>query len=215
MTRRYNETKLSSSPDPVTEATHKKRNSAPCDSHATHEKLDFRIAIDFGTTFTTIAFTKGNELRSNVLTIEEFPGDRCVGRNGTQVPTEIWYLSNKKTEDSMGIIKSKAQKPIVGRDILYGYEIIRQLELPKGDHLHEMYTESGRISRPKLLLDDNAHLKDLRKDLVDALQQLKKNGLILNDEDIIRDLLVCFLTHTKSILAGDHGYSDNSKGKTF
>jgi hypothetical protein len=52
---------------------------------------DIRIAIDFGTTFTTVAFIKGGYAKTNdIATVGAFPGQICIGRNGMQVPTEIW-----------------------------------------------------------------------------------------------------------------------------
>lgn len=49
---------------------------------------DFRIAIDFGTTFTAVAFNKANDT-TKIYTIGQFPEDPHPGLNGTQVPTEI------------------------------------------------------------------------------------------------------------------------------
>lgn len=54
-------------------------------------KPNIRIAIDFGTTFTTIAFIKGDYGKDDdIATVGAFPGQMLVGRNGMQVPTEIW-----------------------------------------------------------------------------------------------------------------------------
>jgi hypothetical protein len=130
-----------------------------------HDVPDFRIAIDFGTTFTTIAFTKRNEIQSDVLTIEEFPGDRCVGRNGTQVPTEIWYSSSNMSNTAKVATKVATEAP----SVLYGYEVTRRLELPESDPLRAHYQESGIVTKPKLLLDDNTHLGGLRKNLKEVL----------------------------------------------
>jgi molecular chaperone DnaK (HSP70) len=163
------------------------------------------VAIDFGTTFTTIAFTHGKRSNPTIYTVEEFPGDRCMGRNGTQVPSEIWYPSDKTT-------KTRLQVPTADANILYGYEIDRRLERADIDSPHASHTHSGRISKPKLLLDDNAHLRDLRKPLMNSLKQLKKNKLITKEEDVITDLLTCFLAHTKSILSRDYGYTSNTTG---
>jgi molecular chaperone DnaK (HSP70) len=166
---------------------------------------DFRIAIDFGTTFTTVAFI--NYKRSkDVFTIEEFPEDDCNDRNGTQVPTEIWYSDDNKDRTSTRAGRSE------GQNVLYGYEITRRLELPANDPSRAAYKNGGLVTKPKLLLDDSAHVSDLRKDLIGVLHQLKEERIIKEDEEVIEHLLACFLKHTKSVLQRDHKFSDDSKG---
>jgi hypothetical protein len=189
--RRVPEHNLSASPEPSSESNTKK-------------EPDFRVATDFGTTMTTIAFTIRG--RDEVFTIEEFPGDKCNHRNGTQVPTEIWYLS-----DSKRATPGAKQRP-EGTNVLYGYEIIRRLELPEDSPLRVAYKDSGLVTKPKLLLDDSAQVVDMRKSLMDVLNHLKKERLIKKDEDVIERLLVCYLKHTKSVLERDHGLNDDSKG---
>jgi hypothetical protein len=54
---------------------------------------DWRLCIDFGTTFTTIAYIKGNGEVADIYTIEGFSGDPMLGRDGTGVPTESLYLT--------------------------------------------------------------------------------------------------------------------------
>ncbi|KAF2023025.1 hypothetical protein EK21DRAFT_119155 [Setomelanomma holmii] len=86
---------------------------------------DFRVEIDFSTTYTTIAFIKGNSGKSKVLTIENFPDDRHAGRNGTLVQTEIWYLSERSTEPTTSKMgRERRGEAQVAPTVLYGYEII-------------------------------------------------------------------------------------------
>jgi hypothetical protein len=210
MARRAVDLDLSSSPEP-----NRKRSRTTQDNIAhvsdTRDVPDFRVAIDFGTTFTTIAFVKCNGLQDNVFTIEEFPGDRCVGNNGTQVPTEIWYPSNK-TDNT---VKSTSRMEPEPWNILYGYEVTRRLEMPASDPSRANYKESGLVTKPKLLLDTKAHLGGLRQDLMDVLSQLKKNKIIKKDEEVIESLLVCFLKHTKLVLERDHGLNKTSQGRLY
>ncbi|KAF1911303.1 hypothetical protein BDU57DRAFT_507169 [Ampelomyces quisqualis] len=152
----------------------------------------FRIAIDFGTTFTTIAFIKCGGSKK-VLTVEEWPGARNFGTNGTQVPTEMWY-STEKTYP-----------------ILYGYEITRRLELPEADPLRCGYESIGLITKPKLLLDKSAHLEPIRKALMGGIRQLKKKGVVKKSEDVVEHLLTCFLKHVKSVLERDHDLNAQSR----
>ncbi|KAH4006322.1 hypothetical protein HBI56_024010 [Parastagonospora nodorum] len=200
MSRQRIDIGASSSPPPkkATRHTHEDRS----DDHV-RVRPDYRVAIDFGTTFTTVAFVRchaSDEGKSVVLTVEEFPGDRCVGRNGTQVPTEIWYPSKEK-----GAARRNAVQ-----NVLYGYEVTRRLELPEEDPLRSAYKTTGLVSKPKLLLDENPLLYDLRKDVLGVIQQLKKDHLIKKNEEVIEHLLVYFLKHTKSVLQRDHGLTNSS-----
>lgn len=155
--------------------------------------FDFRLAIDFGTKYTTVACTKGEGSKTPIFTIQEFPGDRMPGRVGTQVPTEIAYLQQKEQQSTKHI---------------YGYEILSQHEVPD-----EEYEEAGHVTNIKLLLDKSPHLKHLRKDLMLVLRKLKTAQVIQKHENVIYDLLVCYLQHTKEILQRDYGLNSSSKGK--
>ena len=58
----------------------------------------WRVAIDFGTTHTSIAVVAGSadsEASDNLESIGGFPGDRALDRIDMQVPTEIAYLSKE------------------------------------------------------------------------------------------------------------------------
>jgi hypothetical protein len=144
---------------------------------------DFRVIIDFGTTFTTIAVVQSDNPDGTVYTIEGFTGDRIRGRNGTQVLTEIWYSTD-------GTTKKKASTSTASPATLFGYQITRRLELAETDPIScTIYHKSGLILKPKLLLDDNARLKVLKKGLLETLTQLKKQKVIAKNEDFITDLL--------------------------
>jgi hypothetical protein len=182
------------------------KQKQPVTTNSLLESPDFRIAIDFGTTFTAVAFAK-RDARTDCLTIDQFPGDRHPGLSGTQVPTEIWYLSEREPDTVSEDTES------VEPDLLYGYEVTRRLELPESHDLRTKYKDSGLITRPKLLLDETAYLRDMRAGLKAAIRQLKKDKLIKKDEDVIAHLLACFLKHTKSVLERDHGFNTSSTGK--
>lgn len=163
---------------------------------------DFRVALDFGTSYTCIAFVKGEYMEPS--TIEEFPGDQWKCRWGTQVPTEIWYRKDfKGKEDEISTQGAT-------RNILYGYEIMRTLELPDSDRIRSRFPESGCVTNPKLLLQKNSYIKTMRDSLMSVIRQLKQNGAIMKNEDIIEHLLICFLGHTKRILRRDYKFGDRS-----
>ncbi|KAH7396896.1 hypothetical protein DE146DRAFT_57787 [Phaeosphaeria sp. MPI-PUGE-AT-0046c] len=173
--------------------------------HATtkQDKPDFRVAIDFGTTYTTIAFSKDDGVK-NIFTIEEFPGDNRVGSNGTQVPTELWYLTERVAITTKKAIQTDTP------NALYGYEIRRRLEMPERHALRSKYKESGIVTMPKLLLDDSAHLGGWKADLRAVLLQLRKERIIKKEVQVIEDLLSRLLRHTKSVLERDHGLTRTS-----
>ena len=171
----------------------------------------FRVAIDFGTTFTTIAFMKGEGTKDDILTIENFPGDRCLSRNGTQVPTEIWYMSKKRETNSTPMKRRKASEESISK-ILYGYEITRHHELSDCDPAKTDYSEDGLVTKMKLLLDPSRHVKHLKEGLTASLESLKSRGLINKHEDVLRDLLVRYLRHTRNELAKNHGLQQSSTG---
>lgn len=68
------------------------------------------------------------------------------------------------------------------------------------------------MRRPKLFLNKSEHFKDLKAVSIVALKQLRADGPIKANDDIITDLSVCFLQHTKDILERDFGYVADSKG---
>ncbi|KAF1845331.1 uncharacterized protein K460DRAFT_416606 [Cucurbitaria berberidis CBS 394.84] len=156
----------------------------------TSNQPDFRLAIDFGTKYTTVACARGSGTGKAIFTIQEFPDDPTPHRADRQVPTEITYSQDR----------TQALK------ITYGYEIERQREFPDGD-----YVELGHVTNVKLLLDKSSYLKPMRKELMEVLKKLKAAQIIKKDEKVIFDLLVCYLQHTKDILRRDHGLDNGSK----
>ncbi|CAO2655819.1 Nn.00g046220.m01.CDS01 [Neocucurbitaria sp. VM-36] len=177
---------LSPSPEPPS-----KRRPAPAS-----RTYDFRLAIDFGTKYTSVAWNKGEGSKTPIFNIQGFPDDPLPNRAGTQVPTEITYLREKiKRDDEQQSVKR-----------IYGYEFIPQHDLDDGD-----YEVVGHVANVKLLLDKSPHLKHLRKDLMLVLNKLKTLQVIKKHENVIYDLLVCYLRHTKEFLQRDHGLNDSSK----
>jgi hypothetical protein len=186
--------RINLSATPVPDPTPNLRRSVP----------DWHLCIDFGTTFTTIAFIRGIGEAAEIFTIEGFPGDRLMGRNGTQVPTEIQYLTRK---DNDAIDDAPASQ------VLHGYEISRRLELTELDPARADYIDVGYVKKAKLLLDNSSHLKGLRQDLLQVLNQLKAAKKIRKNEDVIRDLFVYFLQQTKEVLERDVGFKGSDSGK--
>jgi hypothetical protein len=173
------------------------------------KKPDWRVAIDFGTTFTTIDFMRGDWTSDMIETIEGFPGDHHPTRSGTQVPTVIWYTNSGQPEQVETSTKQRNAQESAPSPVFYGYQVAKKLELTE-----DMDTiSSGIVSKPKLLLDKSPQHKKLRKTLTDVLRQLKEDKLIRKEEDVIERLLACFLQCTNSILERDHHFRGSDTGK--
>lgn len=77
----------------------------------------------------------------------------------------------------------------------WGFGVQRQLkrmDIPKED--------ARRISRFKLLLDQNIATKDVREGLAPILKSLRNKGIIRTDTDIFTDYFTHLLQHTKAEL---------------
>jgi hypothetical protein len=168
---------------------------------------DWRLAIDFGTTHTSIAVAVGtvtNEVTDDILqSIGGFPGDRALDQIDMQVPTEIAYLS-EKNENAVSLH--------TGRNVLYGYQVKRAMELPEGDVDRTGFHSDHRVCKMKLLLDPSAYTTGLREKLQMTLSALKEKKIIRKDEEVITDLLACYLRHTKHVLQMDYGLSQRDTG---
>ena len=124
--------------------------------------------------------------------IEEFPEDPCPSMSNMQVPTEISYLSPHTNSDP--------RKDAFPRT-MYGYESQESRNNP--DNPNSGYVV-GCVTNAKLLLDKSKHIQPLKKQLKEQLEGLAAKKVITKPEDVIRDLLVCFLQHTKTFLQKYH-----------
>jgi hypothetical protein len=168
---------------------------------------DWRVAIDFGTTNTSIAVAAGSQIRETpknpLRSIGGFPGDRALDQKDMQVPTEIAYLS----DDNDHAVSLDAK-----RNVLYGYRVKRACKLPEGDIDRAGFHLDHRVRKMKLMLDPSTYTTSLRDDLKRTLFKLKHMGFIQKKEDVITDLLTCFLQHTKDVLERDYGLSERNTG---
>jgi molecular chaperone DnaK (HSP70) len=167
---------------------------------------DWRVAIDFGTTNTAIAFSNVKMGNGIIHTLEDFPGDPNPERNGTQVPSEISFQANS----SSGSVSLDAD-----RNVLYGYQIRQVLELPDDHPERAGFDEKHLIRKAKLLLDSSEYLATLKSQLVLNVNELKRRGFIERNEEVITDLLKCFLLHTKKTLQKDYGLHERDTGMSL
>lgn len=168
----------------------------------TDKVYNYRIAIDFGTTFTSVAFIRTDVQK--VLTIENFPKDPAPDKNYTQVPTEIWYQHGAAKH----AVPASATSPLP--EVKCGYEARDHMRLPDAELTELGYRSDGYVTKPKLLLDQSTHLQEIQGNLMSVVRQLESNHLIKNGEDIIERLITYYLEHTKRVLIRDNNYSKDS-----
>jgi hypothetical protein len=201
---------------------------------------EYKVAIDFGTTFTAVAFVLPGfdpENLHDILTIKKFPNDPFPSNEGRQVPTESWYPNRpgrgkKRKQRDISIMPSTEKDDQVGmlddnifgansdvppsyndavcEGYLHGFDVQDQLGRSITDS--PTYTRDRRVSRMKLLLDNSPLTEGLREDLKLVLDSLKRDKLIKKDEDVIRDYLAVVMFHTKERLETYHGFNSQSKG---
>jgi hypothetical protein len=164
---------------------------------------DFRVGLDFGATFSCLTWWKKGTPERDIYTVEGFPGNRCLTRNGTQVPTESCYLIPK--DPWPGVTPPETYR--------YGYEVQRFFELPETDDYRVAYGAAIRIEHMKLLLFDDPRAKGYREELRKALDLLKTAGLIKHDEEVVIHLLTKYFMRTKRSLE-EHGLHDQSTGES-
>lgn len=114
-----------------------------------------------------------------------------------EVPTESWYLD----PGDNGSRRIHAQ---TSKKFYWGYglqDIIKSNPDRQGP-------QNRQIKRSKLLLDKSNDTLDLRTELRPTLSQLKSDGLIDRDEDVIAQYLEHLLRHTKCQLEICHGFCD-------
>lgn len=147
---------------------------------------DYRIALDFGTTYTSVAIARKGD--PTIHTIDQWDGDSCQQSDYRQVPTESVY--------------SLASR-------LHGYKAQQwQDELESNDRI------VAHVRRMKLLLDDTgcAWTRDAKGDVAKEVQKLQAHGLIESEHDIIRHILIYYFHHIKDTLEMADSFIDDKSG---
>ncbi|KAF4216265.1 hypothetical protein CNMCM8980_005267 [Aspergillus fumigatiaffinis] len=172
----------------------------------------FIVAVDFGTTFSAVAYTvlRPDEDRTfvdihQISCISEY-GDTGESVRGLtmEVPTETCYpLSARPTEASSGEMMD-LDAPIDTEQIFrWGFSVHEHFKLPDADR-----SSFQRITRSKLLLDKTDYTRELREQLQVTAKKLEALGIIKDSMDLIVDFLTHLLAHTKAQLIS-HGFNDN------
>ncbi|KAF2178402.1 hypothetical protein K469DRAFT_695689 [Zopfia rhizophila CBS 207.26] len=200
---------------------------------------DFKIAVDFGATFTTVAFAKPKERNGDetpaLYVIDNFPSDPYPDvPNKAGVPTQSWYpprgrraTRQEKPQTPSLEVEEERRTDKIDDSIFQRGDTIANFNdkvcpgYRSGWEIQEMYKshdpsvrdaiKGGLVTWLKLQLDSRSLTKELRNELNDVLQNLKDMKLIEKTEDVIRDFLTAILSHTKEELEHSHGLTDHSK----
>jgi len=167
---------------------------------------DYRIALDFGTTYTTIAFAKKGEPPTSIHTIDGFLEDRCLSLNGRQVPTESVYIRVPSKSATSSAERRRKTSPVRFRR-LHGWEAQRWLETPQPNEVL-----IAHIRRMKLLLDNGSWTQDANRDAEKQVARVKAHRLVHSEQDIIQHILKYYLEHIRKTLATDYGFDNRSSG---
>lgn len=166
------------------------------------QEPEWYVAIDFGTTYTTVAWHRRGTPIEKIFIVDDFPGERRYNLTNRQIPTEVWYP--KKEAQPFGPIKS--------RDIRmrFGNEVHRIAEDDEGIEYRDIYDDTGRVIMMKLLLDNTEYAQASKERLQEKLENIKNMGHIEFNEDVFVHFFHEVLRATKTRLGSD--FNDNSTG---
>ncbi|KAG2019349.1 hypothetical protein GB937_005263 [Aspergillus fischeri] len=173
----------------------------------------FIVAVDFGTTFSAVAYTvlRPGEDRTFVDThqiscISLYPGAGESVRGLTmEVPTETCYPLNAQPTQASSAEMMDLDAPLVTEQIFrWGFSVPEHFRLPDADR-----SSFQRITRSKLLLDKTDYTRELREQLQVTAKKLEALEIITDSMDLIVDFLRHLLAHTKAQLISSHTFNDN------
>jgi hypothetical protein len=165
---------------------------------------EWYVAIDFGTTFTTVAwYRRGMPIR-NIQTIDNFPGETRVDQVNNQIPTELWYPRDD----------ARPSRYVHPDDIRlrFGNEVHRIGEGGGIAELRAIYDDADRVTMMKLLLDKSNYTQAAQERLQKTLESLKVKYRIVEDSDVILHFFQEFFKATKTRLGFD--FKAESTGTT-
>jgi hypothetical protein len=177
------------------------------------QRRRFIVAVDFGTTFSAVAYTvlRPGEDRTfvDIHQISCISGydDASESVRGLtmEVPTETCYpLSVRPTEASSGEMMDLDALIDTEQIFRWGFSVHEHFKLPDADR-----SSFQRITRSKLLLAKSDYTRELREQLRVTAKKLEALGIIKDSMDLIVDFLTHLLAHTKAQLILSHDFNDN------
>jgi hypothetical protein len=197
------------------------------------------VAVDFGTTFTSVAYATVNNdstpvtlsLR-NIKCVSNYPDNQMIGNTydpevtREEVPTELWYnVAAPKT--SKASIPSPQSTSLSSIPELMSDSDMDGEFTDDEDREHErMFWGFGvqkhfkkvdvdkdgttRLTRFKLMLHEKADAtQPVRMEIGHILKKLKRNGIDKGAEELITDYLQQLFVHTKAFLQESNVLREN------
>lgn len=164
---------------------------------------EWYIAVDFGTTFTTVAWYRRGMSTQQIQTIDNFPGTTNLHLSNRQIPTEIWFPT--KSAPLPGQVSSSDVR------VRFGSEVHRMANADDGLELRKFYDDADRVTMMKLLLDKTKYAQASKERLQQTLNLIKVKNHIEKDEDVYFHFFRGILAATKTRLGND--FRDDSIGK--
>jgi hypothetical protein len=163
---------------------------------------EWYIAIDFGTTFNTVAWYRRGSSTKTIYTIDDFPSEKQHHQTHKQIPTEVWYPQ----PNSLRFVHIKP------RDIRmrFGNEVYRMAEDNEGVDVQKIYNDADRVMMMKLLLDNTEYAQASKEWLQEILESIKAKGHIEEYEDVFFHFFREIFRTSKTRL--DPDFDENSSG---
>jgi hypothetical protein len=200
--------------------------------HATFEE-DYKICIDFGTTFSTVAYICKDfdgEVDS-IHTISQYSKDPLASQACRQIPSESYYPRPRPQQEepasslgdnSEGHMMYDSIFQLAGNAVtndticpgyLHGYEVQEVLGTLQLEPNSASDGNESRVSFMKLLLDEGAVTEGLRTRLTKVVDRLKQDQVISSSADVITDYLTVLLLHTRRQLEMRYGFESSNSGQ--
>lgn len=167
------------------------------------QEPEWYIAIDFGTTFTTVAWYRRGSSTKTIYTIDNFPGEKLHHQTHRQIPTEVWYPQPNS-------LPSRHIKPHDIR-MRFGNGVHRMAEDDEGVDIRKIYDDADRVTMMKLLLDHTEYAQASKERLQEALESIKAKGHIEENEDVFFHFFREIFRALRTRLGPD--FNDSSSGR--
>ncbi|KAI8933218.1 hypothetical protein NX059_009853 [Plenodomus lindquistii] len=174
------------------------------------------IAIDFGTTFSSVAYAvlpRGvrpeTVLHTQVQCIKNYPGYEPVP--GTRpdfredVPTELWYDDDRTGSWRQRLVNPYNEDTRITAKQYWGYEVWKTLS-----DMNVPRDEARPLTRIKLNLVPQSDTRFIQSELNLTLKALMASGIINEDTDIYKHFLTHLLNHTKEQLQSSNELQEDT-----
>ncbi|KAF2020703.1 hypothetical protein BU24DRAFT_469468 [Aaosphaeria arxii CBS 175.79] len=177
---------------------------------------DYKISVDWGTTFTTVAYVKrGVDIETcGISTLPSLTSFSMTTDPARQIPTESYYpptILDSELQPEHESHGPNDQDTVPCPGYLHGWEVQETLGTEYTEEEEENHNISdGRLSRMKLLLDNTEFTREIRDTLETKIGGLKKRNIVRSSFDVITHYLTVLLCQLKEFLQTHEGFHDRS-----